>query len=67
MTSGHSFKYGGFIDCTKIMFKNEGIKSFYKGWNLSLFTGITATMSLLVLDKIGSEIKREVILIDAAL
>jgi solute carrier family 25 (adenine nucleotide translocator) protein 4/5/6/31 len=31
MTSGHSFKYKGYEDCAKQIYKNDKIKGFYRG------------------------------------
>lgn len=57
MTSGHCFKYGGFYDCMKQMYAKEGWGSFYKGWQLGLLQGVTAAVSLLYLDKMGTRIR----------
>lgn len=59
MTSGESYKYAGFIDCTLKILKNEGIGSFYKGWQLSLGQGLAAAGCLVLFDIIGTEVKKK--------
>ncbi len=58
MTSGQAYKYGGFIDCLTKMIKYEGIKSLYKGWQLSLGQGLGAAGCLVLFDAIGTDVKK---------
>jgi solute carrier family 25 (adenine nucleotide translocator) protein 4/5/6/31 len=40
MTSGAAVKYNGSIDCARIILKNEGIKSFFKGAGANILRGV---------------------------
>ena len=60
MTSGHHFKYDGFYDCLTTIYKREGIRGYYRGWQLVIAQGFTGSLFLLVLDKMGTEIKQKV-------
>ena len=61
MTSGHHFKYNGFYDCLTTIYKREGVRGYYKGWQLGMVQGFTASMFLLLLDKMCTEIKHKMI------
>lgn len=59
MTSGEGYKYGGFINCALTLYKQEGLKSFYKGWQISLGQAFGAAGSLILFDKIGTDVKKK--------
>lgn len=59
MTSGDSFKYGGFVSCTKHILQQEGLKYLYKGWQLSFFQAFGAAGCLFFLDSISTDLKRK--------
>jgi len=59
MTSGDSFKYGGFVSCTKYILQKEGLKYLYKGWQLSFFQAFGAAGCLFFLDSISTDLKRK--------
>jgi len=52
MTSGHSFKYGGYIDCAKQIFKQDKIKGFYRGGTMIPFEGIMVGVMFTLFDRI---------------
>ena len=54
MTSGESYKYGGFLDCAMKIIRDEGFGSFYVGWQLSLGQGLGAAGCLVLFDFIGT-------------
>lgn len=41
------------------MYKLEGLSTFYRGWQLSLGQACGAAGSLLLFDKIGSDVKKK--------
>lgn len=57
MTSGHSFKYQGYADCAKQIYKSDGIKGFYRGGSIIPFEAIMVGMMFTLFDKIFSELK----------
>lgn len=59
MTSGESYKYGGFIDCAWKIMRNEGFGNLYSGWQLSLGQGMGAAGCLVLLDIIGTDVKKK--------
>ena len=54
MTSGHSFKYRGFGDCFMQIYRKEGLRGYFKGWQMSMGQAASATVSLTLLDGIVS-------------
>ena len=52
MTSGEAVKYNGSLDCAKVIFANEGIKSFFKGAGANILRGIAGAGVLALYDKL---------------
>jgi solute carrier family 25 (adenine nucleotide translocator) protein 4/5/6/31 len=52
MTSGEAVKYNGSIDCAKIILKNEGVKSFFKGAGANILRGVAGAMVLAGYDRL---------------
>ncbi|KAL4474830.1 hypothetical protein ABPG74_001526 [Tetrahymena malaccensis] len=40
MTSGNKLKYNGSLDCARLIYQNEGMKSFFKGAGVNIVRGI---------------------------
>jgi hypothetical protein len=57
MTSGHSFKYKGYADCAKQIYRTEKIKGFYRGGSIIPLEGIMVGIMFTLFDKIFSELK----------
>jgi len=51
MTSGEAVKYAGSVDCTIQVFKNEGVRSFYKGAGANILRGMAGAGVLAGFDK----------------
>jgi len=52
MTSGEAVKYNGSIDCAKVIFKNEGVKSFFKGAGANILRGVAGAGVLAGYDRL---------------
>ena len=46
MTSCQNYKYDGFIDCSKKVFKKEGIKGFFRGGSIMFFQSFAGAFIL---------------------
>jgi solute carrier family 25 (adenine nucleotide translocator) protein 4/5/6/31 len=57
MTSGHSFKYQGYADCAKQIYKSEKIKGFYRGGSIIPFESIMVGMMFTLFDRIFTQLK----------
>ena len=52
MTSGEAVKYNGSIDCAKVILKNEGMKSFFKGAGANILRGVAGAGVLAGYDRL---------------
>lgn len=52
MTSGEAVKYDGSIHCAKEIFKNEGMKSFFKGAGANILRGIAGALVISGYDRL---------------
>lgn len=52
MTSGEAVKYNGSIDCARIILKNEGYKSFFKGAGANILRGVAGAGVLAGYDRL---------------
>lgn len=57
MTSGHSFKYQGYRDCAKQIYKAEKLRGFFRGGSIIPFEGIMVGLMFSFFDKIFSQLK----------
>jgi len=52
MTSGEAVKYNGSIDCARVILKNEGMKSFFKGAGANILRGVAGAGVLAGYDRL---------------
>jgi solute carrier family 25 (adenine nucleotide translocator) protein 4/5/6/31 len=52
MTSGEAVKYNGSIDCARVIMKNEGMKSFFKGAGANILRGVAGAGVLAGYDRL---------------
>jgi solute carrier family 25 (adenine nucleotide translocator) protein 4/5/6/31 len=52
MTSGEAVQYKGSIDCARVILKNEGIKSFFKGAGANILRGVAGAGVLAGYDRL---------------
>ena len=52
MTSGETVQYKGSIDCARVILKNEGIKSFFKGAGANILRGVAGAGVLAGYDRL---------------
>ncbi len=52
MTSGHSFKYDGYTDCARQIFKTDKIKGFFRGGSIIPLEAIMVGMMFTLFDKV---------------
>lgn len=52
MTSGEAVKYNGSIDCARVILKNEGVKSFFKGAGANILRGVAGAGVLAGYDRL---------------
>lgn len=48
-------KYNGFFDCLVKMYKNEGLKSFYRGGPVIFLQSLSSSIALYSYDKVAAE------------
>lgn len=52
MTSGERYKYGGFLNCSKYIWKNEGLLGFFYGGKIIFLQGLTGSTIYFCFDRI---------------
>ena len=52
MTSGEAVKYNGSIDCARVILRNEGVKSFFKGAGANILRGVAGAGVLAGYDRL---------------
>jgi len=52
MTSGEAVKYDGSLHCAKEIFKNEGVKSYFKGAGANILRGIAGALVISGYDRL---------------
>ena len=52
MTSGEAVKYNGSIDCGRVILKNEGVKSFFKGAGANILRGVAGALVISGYDRL---------------
>jgi hypothetical protein len=57
MTSGHTFKYGGYGDCIKQIFKKDNIRGFYRGIGVIPIESISVGLMFTFFDNIFRELR----------
>lgn len=51
-------KYAGFFDCLIKMYKNEGLKSFYRGGPVIFFQSLSSSVVLYSYDKVAADARK---------
>lgn len=51
-------KYSGFSDCSYKVYRNEGLKSFYRGCPIILFQSLSSSLILFLYDMIARDLKQ---------
>ena len=57
MTSGQNYKYKGFLDCWRHVYKTEGLKGFYRGFPIVFVQSVSFGLTLVLNDTIASDFK----------
>jgi solute carrier family 25 (adenine nucleotide translocator) protein 4/5/6/31 len=52
MTSGQAVKYNGSLDCARVIYANEGVKSFFKGAGANILRGVAGAGVLACYDQL---------------
>ena len=55
MTTCQNYKYEGFIDCSKQVFKKEGIKGFFRGGSIMFFQSFAGAFILCLYEKFARD------------